>query len=57
MRLLVVMVLELKVVEVYTNGFIKASKAPAGAPRQAGKVVQTYGLCLRDLLGCRQPSG
>ena len=30
-------VLELKVVEVYANGFIRPSKSPAGAPRQAGK--------------------
>ena len=32
-----VVVLELKVVEVYANGFIRPSKSPAGAPRQAGK--------------------
>ena len=32
MRLLVVVVLELKVVEVYANGFIRPSKSPAGAP-------------------------
>ena len=37
MRLLVVVVLELKVVEVYANGFIRPSKSPAGTPRQAGK--------------------
>ena len=38
MRLLVVvMVLEQKVVEVYANGFIRPSKSPAGAPKQAGK--------------------
>ena len=30
-------VLELMVVEVYANGFIRPSKSPAGAPRQAGK--------------------
>ena len=29
--------LELKAMEVYANGFIKLSKSPAGAPRQAGK--------------------
>ena len=39
------------------NGFIRSSKSPAGAPRQAGKAVQIYGLRLRDLLGCKQPSG
>ena len=40
MRLLVVvMVLEQKVVEIYANGFIRPSKSPAGAPRQAGKDV------------------
>ena len=32
MRLLVVVVLELKVVEVDANGFIRPSKLPAGAP-------------------------
>ena len=38
MRLLmVVIVLEQKMVEIYTNGFIKPFKSPAGAPRQAGK--------------------
>ena len=37
MRLLVVMVLELKVVEVHANGFNRPSKSPADAPRQAGK--------------------
>ena len=38
MRLLVVvMVLEQKVVEVYANGFIRPSKLPASAPRQAEK--------------------
>ena len=36
-RLLVVVVLELKVMEVYANGFIRPSKSPADAPRQAGK--------------------
>ena len=30
-------VLELKVVEVYANGFIRPSKSPAGTSRQAGK--------------------
>ena len=37
MGLLVVVVLELKVVEVYANGFIRPSKSSAGAPRQAWK--------------------
>ena len=37
MRLWVVVVLELKVVEVYANGFIKPSKLPVGASKQAGK--------------------
>ena len=32
MRLLVVVVLELKVVEVYANGFIRPSKSPAVVP-------------------------
>ena len=32
-----VMVLELKVVEVYANGFIKLSKSPAYTPRYAKK--------------------
>ena len=36
-RLLVLVVLELKVVEVYANGFIRLLKSPAGPPRQAGK--------------------
>ena len=31
------MVPEQNVVEVYANGFIRPSKSPAGAPRQAGK--------------------
>ena len=31
------LVLELKMVEVYANGFIRLFKSPAGAPRQAGK--------------------
>ena len=47
---------KLKVVEVYANGFIRLSKSPAGALRQAGKAVQTYDLHPRDLLGYRQPS-
>ena len=38
MRLLmVVIVLEQKVVEVYANGFIRPSKSSAGAPKQARK--------------------
>ena len=37
MRLLIVVMLELKVVEVYANGFIRLSKSPAGAWRQARK--------------------
>ena len=37
MRLLVVVVLVLQVVEMYANGFIRPSKSPADAPRQAGK--------------------
>ena len=36
-RLLVVVVLELKVVEVHASGFIKLSKSPAGALKLAGK--------------------
>ena len=32
-------VLELKVVEVYANGFIGPSKSPADAPRQVGKCL------------------
>ena len=36
-RLLIVVVLELKVMEVYANGFIRLSKSPVGTPRQAGK--------------------
>ena len=36
-KLLVVVVLELKMVEVYANGFIKPSKSPAAAQRNAGK--------------------
>ena len=34
---MVVVVLELKMVEVYANGFIRPSKSPAAAPRQVGK--------------------
>ena len=30
-------VLVLKMVEMYANGFIRPSKSPAAAPRQAGK--------------------
>ena len=37
MRLLVVVVLELKVMEMYANGFIRPSMSPVGAPRQARK--------------------
>ena len=37
MKLLVVVVLELNVVEMYTSGFIRPSKSLVGAPRQAGK--------------------
>ena len=36
-RLLVVVMLELQVVEVNANGFIRPSKSPADASRQAGK--------------------
>ena len=43
---MVVMVLEQKVVEVYTNGFIRPFKSPAGTPRQAGKVL----ILLEDFL-------
>ena len=46
MRLLVMVVLELKVVEMYTNGFIKPSKSPAGTSRQAGKDL----ILLKDFL-------
>ena len=42
--LVVVMVLEQKVVEVYANGFIRLSKSPAGNPRQPGKGL----ICLKD---------
>ena len=31
------MVLELKVLEMYVNGFIRPSKSPTGAPRQSEK--------------------
>ena len=38
MRLLVVVVLELKVMEVYANGFIRPSKSPAGAPKNRADI-------------------
>ena len=46
MSLLVVVVLELKVVEVYANGFIRPFKSPAGTPRLLIRNDDSLRLCV-----------